>query len=129
MCNWSLTLGFPTGNLVEGILQCTACHSELDFTQRPLRVVPGTKLGGHVFDNVEIGMPPETRVVASNISSDPQYVAFVAATSHKVTELVRNAAHGVVRISENMGGKIHSSTGDVGEGKLGPLGMEAFPHP
>jgi cytochrome c len=61
--------------LVEGILQCTACHSELDFTQRPLRVVPGTKLGGHVFDSVEIGMPPETRVVAPNISPDPEYGA------------------------------------------------------
>jgi hypothetical protein len=61
--------------LVEGILQCTACHSELDFTQRPLRVVPGTKLGGHLFDAAELGMPPGTQVVASNISPDPEYGA------------------------------------------------------
>lgn len=61
--------------LVEGILQCPACHSEIDFTKRPLRVVPGTKLGGHVFDPDEIGMPPDTRVVAPNISADPEYGA------------------------------------------------------
>ena len=61
--------------LVEGILQCTACHSELDFTQRPLRVVPGSKLGGHVFPNAELGMPSGYRVVASNISPDPEYGA------------------------------------------------------
>jgi cytochrome c553 len=61
--------------LVEGILQCTGCHSELDFTQRPLRVVPGMKLGGHIFDSAELEMPPEVRVVASNISPDPLYGA------------------------------------------------------
>jgi hypothetical protein len=29
---------------------------------------------------------------------------------------------------KHMGGEIHSSTGDVGEGELGPLGVEAVPH-
>jgi len=32
--------------LVEGVLQCFSCHSELDFTQRPFQLKPGTKGGG-----------------------------------------------------------------------------------
>ncbi|HVO61143.1 MAG TPA: c-type cytochrome [Terriglobales bacterium] len=77
--------------LVEGILQCTACHSELDFTHRPLRVVPGTKLGGHIFDAAELGMPLETRVVASNISSDPEY----GAGNWKDVDFVRALRQGI----------------------------------
>jgi hypothetical protein len=61
--------------LVEGILQCPFCHSEIDFTKRPLRVVPGMKLGGHVFDPAELDVSPDTRVVAPNISPDPEYGA------------------------------------------------------
>ena len=79
--------------LVEGILQCPACHSELDFTRRPLRVVPGTKLGGHVFDPVEIGMPPDTRAVASNISSDPEYGAGKWKDADFVRALRRGIGH------------------------------------
>ncbi len=77
--------------LVEGLLQCPFCHSEIDFTQRPLQVVPGTKLGGHVFDNAEIEMPPATRVVASNISSDPEY----GAGSWKDADFVRALRQGI----------------------------------
>ncbi|HEV7514385.1 MAG TPA: hypothetical protein VGO27_22015, partial [Candidatus Acidoferrum sp.] len=37
--------------LVEGLLQCPACHSENDFSKRPVEVLPGKKLGGSVFPN------------------------------------------------------------------------------
>jgi len=61
--------------LVEGLLQCTFCHSEFDFTQRPARPVAGKKGGGNVFTDVEMGIPEPNRVVAPNISSDPEYGA------------------------------------------------------
>jgi hypothetical protein len=61
--------------LVEGLLQCPFCHSEFDFTQRPARPVEGKKGGGNVFTGGELGMPDANRVVAPNISSDPEYGA------------------------------------------------------
>ena len=61
--------------LVEGVLQCWGCHSELDFTKRPMRPRPGMKGGGHIFSNVELGLPEPNRVVAPNISPDPEYGA------------------------------------------------------
>jgi mono/diheme cytochrome c family protein len=61
--------------LVEGLLQCPACHSENNFSKRPVEVLPGRKLGGFVFPNVELGLPKPNRVVAPNISSDPEYGA------------------------------------------------------
>jgi mono/diheme cytochrome c family protein len=61
--------------LVEGVLQCWGCHSELDFTKRPVRPRPGTKGGGHIFPNVELELPEPNRVVAPNISPDPEYGA------------------------------------------------------
>jgi mono/diheme cytochrome c family protein len=59
--------------LVEGLLQCYGCHSETDFTKRPSMPVPGKKGGGFIFPNVELGLPEPNRVVAPNISPDPDY--------------------------------------------------------
>lgn len=61
--------------LVNGVLQCFFCHSEVDFTHRPARPAPGTMGGGHHFRNEELGLPAGNRVVAPNISSDPEYGA------------------------------------------------------
>ena len=61
--------------LVEGVLQCWGCHSELDFTKRPMRPMPGKKGSGHIFSNVELGLPEPNRIVAPNISPDPEYGA------------------------------------------------------
>ena len=61
--------------LVNGILQCFFCHSEVDFTRRPARPVPGKRGGGHHFPNYELGLPAGNRIVAPNISPDPQYGA------------------------------------------------------
>ena len=61
--------------LVEGLLQCPACHSEVNFATRPPAPFPGATLGGHIFNDVELGLPPENRVVAPNISPDPEFGA------------------------------------------------------
>jgi mono/diheme cytochrome c family protein len=61
--------------LVEGLLQCPACHSENDFSKRPFEVMPGKKLGGFVFPNVELDLPKPNRIVAPNISPDREYGA------------------------------------------------------
>ena len=61
--------------LVEGLLQCPACHSENDWSKRPFEVLPGKRLGGFVFPNVELGLSKPNRVVAPNISPDPEYGA------------------------------------------------------
>lgn len=54
--------------LVEGVLQCFACHSEVDFTQRPLQLKPGTKGGGHIFANIELDLPePNQRRIWSDL--------------------------------------------------------------
>ncbi len=57
--------------LVEGLVQCTLCHSEYDFTQRPSHPVEGKKGGGQVFPNEEVELPDPNRVVAPNITPDP----------------------------------------------------------
>src|SRR5271165_5820107 len=61
--------------LVEGLVQCWLCHSEVDYTQRPIRPVEGRKNGGFVFPNVELDLPEPNRVVAPNISLDAEYGA------------------------------------------------------
>jgi hypothetical protein len=61
--------------LVEGLLQCYLCHSEPDFAQRPMRPMLGRKGGGFIFPNVEVELPEPNRVVAPNISPDPDYGA------------------------------------------------------
>src|ERR1700688_1114879 len=59
--------------LVEGLLQCPFCHSDNDFKQRPARPVAGKKDGGADFGT--FGLPKGNHIVASNISSDPEYGA------------------------------------------------------
>jgi mono/diheme cytochrome c family protein len=59
--------------LAEGVLQCSGCHSDFDYSRRPPRPFPGKELGGYVFPNRKPGDP--TRIVASNISPDPEYGA------------------------------------------------------
>jgi mono/diheme cytochrome c family protein len=61
--------------LVEGLLQCPACHSENDFSKRPFEVMPGKKLGGFIFPNFELDLPKPNRIVAPNISPDREYGA------------------------------------------------------
>ncbi len=61
--------------LVNGVLQCFGCHSDLDWTKRPALPYPGKAGGGHVFDDIEIGLPPGNHVVAPNITPDPEFGA------------------------------------------------------
>ena len=77
--------------LVEGLLQCPACHSQTDFSKRPFEVVPGTKLGGSIFTAEELGLPKHNRVVAPNISPDPEY----GAGTWKDTDFVRALRQGI----------------------------------
>ena len=58
--------------LVEGLLQCTLCHSETDFSKRPTEPRPGTRGSGRVFDRSQ-AFGPGSRLVASNLTSDPEY--------------------------------------------------------
>lgn len=77
--------------LVEGLLQCPACHSENDFSKRPFEVFPGKKLGGFVFPNIELGLQKPNRVVAPNISPDPEY----GAGTWKDADFVRALRQGI----------------------------------
>ncbi|MDP9160845.1 MAG: cytochrome c [Acidobacteriota bacterium] len=77
--------------LVEGLMQCPACHSENDFSKRPSEVFPGKKLGGFVFPNAELGLPKPNRVVAPNISPDLEY----GAGTWKDADFVRALRQGV----------------------------------
>lgn len=77
--------------LVEGLLQCAGCHSENDFSKRPVEVLPGKKLGGFVFPNVEIGLKTPNRIVAPNISPDPEY----GAGTWKDADFVRALRQGI----------------------------------
>jgi mono/diheme cytochrome c family protein len=61
--------------LVEGLVQCPFCHSEYDFTRRPAAPKPGMKGGGNIIPNEEAGLPEPNRVVAPNITPDPDYGA------------------------------------------------------
>lgn len=61
--------------LVEGLVQCTLCHSEYDFTQRPSHPVEGKKGGGQIFSKEEMGLPEGNLIVAPNISPDPEFGA------------------------------------------------------
>lgn len=77
--------------LVEGLLQCPMCHSEIDFSQRPLQAFPGKKLGGFVFPSEEVGLPKPNRIVAPNISPDPEY----GAGNWKDADFVRALRRGI----------------------------------
>lgn len=77
--------------LVEGLLQCPACHSETDFSKRPIEAVPGKRLGGFVFPNEELGLQKPNRIVAPNISSDAEY----GAGTWKDADFVRALRQGI----------------------------------
>lgn len=77
--------------LVEGLAQCTECHSEYDFTHRPARPVDGKKDGGNVFSKEEMGLPEGNVVVAPNISPDPEY----GSGKWKDTDFVRALRQGI----------------------------------
>lgn len=77
--------------LVEGLLQCPFCHSDYDFAQRPARPVEGKKDGGLDFDT--FGLPKGNRIVASNISSDPDYGAGKWKDADFVRALRRGIGH------------------------------------
>lgn len=77
--------------LVEGLLQCPICHSENDFSKRPIQVFPGKKLGGFVFPNEELGLQKPNRVVGPNISPDPEY----GAGTWKDADFVRALRQGI----------------------------------
>jgi len=77
--------------LVEGLVQCPACHSEYDFSKRPFEVSPGKKLGGFVFPNVELDLPKSNRVVAPNISPDLEF----GAGTWKDADFVRALRQGI----------------------------------
>jgi hypothetical protein len=79
--------------LVEGLLQCPACHSETDFSKRPEEIFPGKRLGGFVFPSVELGLPKPNRVVAPNISPDPEYGAGTWKDAHFVRALRQGIGH------------------------------------
>lgn len=61
--------------LVEGLVQCPFCHSEMDYKHRPSQPLPDKKDGGFVFPPEESEIPAPYRVVAPNISSDRNYGA------------------------------------------------------
>ena len=77
--------------LVEGLLQCPACHSETDYSKRPLEVMPGKRLGGFIFPNEELELQKPNRIVAPNISSDRQY----GAGTWKDADFVRALRQGI----------------------------------
>jgi hypothetical protein len=77
--------------LVEGLLQCPFCHSDFDFTHRPARPVEGKKDGGADFDTY--GLPKGNRIVASNISSDPDFGAGKWKDADFVRALRRGIGH------------------------------------
>ena len=77
--------------LVEGLLQCPFCHSAYDFTHRPARPVEGKKYGGADFDT--FGLPNGNRIIAPNISSDPDYGAGKWKDADFVRALRRGIGH------------------------------------
>ena len=79
--------------LVEGLVQCPACHSEVDWGKRPFEIVPGRKLGGFVFPNEEAGVPKHNRIVAPNISPDPEFGAGTWKDADFVRALRRGIGH------------------------------------
>jgi hypothetical protein len=77
--------------LVNGVLQCFFCHSQTDFSQRPVRPIAGTTGGGYVFSAEEMQLPPGNRIVAPNISPDPDY----GAGKWKDSDFVRALRQGI----------------------------------
>jgi hypothetical protein len=78
--------------LVDGVLWCATCHSDIDWSKRPLQALPGKKFGGHVWSQ-ELGIPAPFRIVASNISSDRKYGAGNWSDHDLVRALRRGIGH------------------------------------
>ncbi len=79
--------------LVEGLASCFGCHSEVDVKHRGLQPLPGRAGGGDVFPP-ELSLVPEPyRVVAPNISPDPDYGAGKWKDSDFVRALRRGVGH------------------------------------
>lgn len=70
--------------LVEGVMLCFACHSQLDWTRPGTPIVAGTKGGGAMFPE-ELPFP----VVASNISPD-QETGIGAWSDEEIARAVRD---------------------------------------
>lgn len=79
--------------LVNGVLQCFNCHSDVDFSRRPSRPFAGKMGGGHIFSNTLLGLPPGNRVVAPNISPDPEFGAGKWTDSDFVRALRQGIGH------------------------------------
>ena len=79
--------------LAEGLVQCPFCHSEIDYKHRGGQPLPGKKGGGFVFSPEESGVPAPYRVVAPNISPDPDYGAGKWKDSDFVRALRRGIGH------------------------------------
>jgi hypothetical protein len=77
--------------LVEGVVQCFFCHSEIDYQHRGTQPLPGKKGGGFVFPPEESAVPLPYRVVAPNISPDPEY----GAGNWKDSDVVRALRQGI----------------------------------
>jgi mono/diheme cytochrome c family protein len=77
--------------LVEGLTQCFFCHSEIDYAHRGTQALPGKKGGGFVFPPEETEVPLPYRVVAPNISPDPDY----GAGKWKDSDFVRALRQGI----------------------------------
>jgi len=77
--------------LVEGLVQCFFCHSEIDYHHRGGQPLPGKKGGGFLFPPEESEVPLPYRVVAPNISPDPEY----GAGNWKDSDFVRALRQGI----------------------------------
>jgi len=79
--------------LVEGLVQCFLCHSEIDYKHRGTQSLPGKKGGGFIFPPEESEVPDPYRVVAPNISPDPDYGAGKWKDADFVRALRRGIGH------------------------------------
>ncbi len=79
--------------LVEGLASCFGCHSEIDIKHRGLQSLPGKKGGGDVFPAELSLVPAPYRVVAPNISPDPDFGAGKWKDSDFVRALRRGIGH------------------------------------
>lgn len=79
--------------LVDGLVQCFFCHSEIDYKNRGTQPLPGKKGGGFVFPPEESEVALPYRVVAPNISPDPEYGAGNWKDSDVVRALRRGIGH------------------------------------
>jgi Cytochrome c len=116
--------------LVEGLLQCTLCHSETDFSKRPTEPRPGTRGAGRVFERSQ-AFGPGSRIVASNLTSDSEYGTGNWSDSDFVRALRQGIGHDGRRLFPMMPYKYFRSLSDedlaaviVYERSLAPVHIE-----